>query len=251
MRDQPIGVFDSGLGGLSVARSIRQRLPYENLLYYADTQHAPYGAKSTAFLLSRGRFICDFFMRQQAKMIVVACNTATVSVLSQLRDEYNAPFVGVEPGVKPASQVTQTGRIAVLATEYTAKSQQLQELVMRHAGQHTVYLQGCPGFVEQVETLSSDSPEAEALVRRYVLPLLAKQVDTLVLGCTHYPFLLPVIRRVAGKSVRIIQTQDAVAEQVARCLQASKQLRDGGQGTLVFHTSRVDSRQAGFVRKYF
>ncbi len=215
MNNNPIGIFDSGVGGLSVAHSIRQLLPSEHLLYYGDSQHAPYGEKSQAFILERSRYITEFLLARGAKAIVVACNTATVSTIDTLRKEFAVPIVGVEPGVKPATKLTKTRRVAVLATQYTANSDYLKQLVKRHANGCDFVLQGCPGFVEKIEGNLINTAETEALVRQYIEPLIEEGVDTFVMGCTHYAFLVPIIRKVVGTSVAIVETQDAVAEQLA------------------------------------
>lgn len=238
MNNNPIGIFDSGVGGLSVAYSIRRLLPSEKLLYYADSKHAPYGEKTQAFILERSRYITEFLLARGAKAIVVACNTATVSTIQQLRDEFDVPIIGVEPGVKPATLLTKTGKVAVLATQYTADSDYLKELVARHANGCEFFLQGCPGFVEQIENELIETPETESLVRKYVEPLLAQGVDTFVMGCTHYAFLVPIIRRVAGEAVQIVETQDAVAEQVGHRLGESGLLSCNGDGSLELFGSR-------------
>ncbi|RVU82730.1 glutamate racemase [Leucothrix sargassi] len=218
MNNNPIGIFDSGMGGLTVADSIRRLLPNEKLLYFADTEYAPYGEKSQAFILERSRYITELLVERGAKAIVVACNTATVSTIQQLRDEFAVPIIGVEPGVKPATKITKTGKVAILATQYTADSEYLKQLVARHKAGYEVFLQGCPGFVEQIENQQIETAETEALVRKYVEPLLAKGVDTFVMGCTHYAYLVPMIRRVVDEGVMIVETQDAVAEQVGKRL---------------------------------
>lgn len=218
MNKKPIGIFDSGVGGLSVARSIRKLLPSEDLLYYADSKHAPYGERTQAFILERSRYITEFLLARGAKAIVVACNTATVSTIDMLREEFAVPIIGVEPGVKPATQLTKTGKVAVLATQYTADSDYLKGLVARHENGCEFFLQGCPGFVEQIEAELIETAETEELVRKYVEPLLEQGVDTFVMGCTHYAFLVPLVKRVAGADVEIVETQDAVAEQVGKRL---------------------------------
>ena len=240
MNNNPIGIFDSGVGGLSVARSIRKLLPSEHLLYYADSKHAPYGEKTQAFILERSRHITEFLLARDAQAIVVACNTATVSTIQQLRDEFGVPIIGVEPGVKPATQMTKSGKVAVLATQYTADSDYLKQLTARHANGCEFFLQGCPGFVEQVENELIDTPETEALVRKYVEPLLEQGVDTFVMGCTHYPFLVPVIRRVVGDDVEVVETQVAVAEQVHTRLGKLGLLSDeNSKGSFTSHGEEV------------
>ena len=216
----PIGIFDSGVGGLSIARQVRALLPNENLIYIADSAHAPYGDKSHEFILQRSRLLTMQLLERQCKLIVVACNTATVNTIRSLRDQFAVPFVGVEPGIKPAIQLSRSGMIGVLATQRTLDSESFDDLHDRFAGQAHFIVQPCPGLVEQVETMNLASEETLSLLASYIEPLLAAGVDTLVLGCTHYPFLIDAVRQVAGDEIRIVDTSRAVAEQVERLLRA-------------------------------
>lgn len=227
--NQPIGIFDSGVGGLSVARCIRSRLPHEDLLYIADSLYAPYGDKSEQYIIERASDLTRYMLGQGAKAIVVACNTATVLAISHLRSVFDIPIIGVEPGVKPAVGGSRSGVVGVLATSRTVQSRSLQSLMQRFAGPAEVLLQACPGLVEQVENLALDSEETRVLLRRYIEPLLARQMDTLVLGCTHYPFLMPVICDLVGPDVEVIDTGAAVAREVERRLLAAGLSRNASQ----------------------
>lgn len=216
---RPIGVFDSGVGGLSVLREIRRALPHETLYYVADSAHAPYGEKSVDYIEQRSRQIIEFFLAQGVKAVVVACNTVTGLVIQHLRSRFpELPLVAIEPAVKPGAQTTRSGVVGVLATRQTVASPGLARLVEAHANGKRILLQACPGWVERVERGELDTPETEAAVAHYVRPLLLQEADTLVLGCTHYPFLAPVIQRVAGPRVQVIDPAAAVARELARRL---------------------------------
>ena len=222
-----IGFFDSGVGGISVMREVRRLLPAEDFLYYADSAHCPYGVKSPGAIISRTRAICDFFLEKGVKIIVVACNTASVVALDALREYYRLPIIGIEPAVKPAAAVTKNGRIGVLATGVTLSGRRFNSLLERFGDGIKVYTMPCPGLVELVEAGKNEGGEVEAVLRRFLAPLLGKGVDTLVLGCTHYPFLIPLIRSLAGSGVCIIDTGAAVARQVAR---VTEQMNPAGTG---------------------
>lgn len=219
--ESPVGIFDSGVGGLSIARRIREILPNEHLLYIADSAHVPYGEKSDSFIYQRSSAIIDFLLERNVKAVVIACNTATVSSIQKLRSNYSVPIIGVEPGVKPAVFKTGSGIIGVLATAQTIKSVSFNNLAKVFSENVKIEVQPCPGLVEQVEALLLEGEETETLIMKYVLPLLAKGADNIVLGCTHYAFLAPLIRKVAGPGVEIINTDLAVARETARRLEAA------------------------------
>lgn len=214
----PIGVFDSGVGGLSVLREIRRLLPSENLVYVADRAAAPYGEKTREFITDRARTMTRFLADRGAKAAVVACNTATVVAVQTLRAEFHLPIVAIEPAVKPAAAQTTAGVIGVLATSQTLASESVTRLLREYGGEVRVVLQAAPGLVEQVERGEIDGPTTRSLVERYLQPLLAEGVDTLVLGCTHYPFLAQVIQQTAGPTVTVIDPAVAVARELARRL---------------------------------
>jgi len=215
----PIGVFDSGLGGLSVLREIRQLLPHEDLLYVADSAHVPYGDKPESHIRARSLALARFLHDRGAKAIVVACNTATAAAVSLLREKLpTVPVIGMEPALKPAVNATRSGVVGVLATVGTLASARFAALLARYAGDVEVITQPCPGLVEQVELGDLNGPLTQALVQRYTTPLLARGADTLILGCTHYPFLRQVIAEITGPQVSLIHTGPAVARQVQRVL---------------------------------
>ncbi|MEJ2514233.1 MAG: glutamate racemase [Gammaproteobacteria bacterium] len=211
-----IGVFDSGLGGLSVLGAIRRRLPGADLDYVADSAHVPYGDKGEDFIRERSRSLADFLLAQGAEVLVVACNTATAAAVPNLRAALAVPVVGMEPAVKPATLATRTGIVGVMATVGTLKSARFAALLDRFGAGIQVLTQACPGLVEQVEAADLEGRETRQLVQRFVGPLLAGGADTLVLGCTHFHFLRPLVQAEAGPDVTVIDTADAVARQVAR-----------------------------------
>jgi len=212
-----IGVFDSGLGGLSVLAAIARALPRADLTYLADTAHVPYGNKDDGFIRGRVLAIGRHLVARGCDMIVVACNTATAAAVQALRAELRGiPVVGVEPGVKPAAQSSTTRRIVVLATESTAKSERLARLVGEHANGIEVYIESCPGWATRVETLQLDDADFAAEIEARIAPLLAAGADRLVLGCTHYAFLAPVLRPLVAGKAELVDVAEAVARQVVR-----------------------------------
>lgn len=216
-----VGVFDSGVGGLSVLREIRALLPNETLFYVADSAHVPYGEKPASFIAARATAITEFLLRQGAKAVVVACNTASSAALATLRARFTIPIIGMEPAVKPAAQQTRSRVVAVLATPRTLSGDKFANLLTRFGAGVVVHVQPCPGWVEQVETGNIDEESARLLVEKHVAPLLTQGVDTLVLACTHYPFLRPLIQQIAGPSITIIDPSAAVARELQRRLQSS------------------------------
>ena len=195
----PIGVFDSGVGGLSVLRWIRAELPNEDLLYIADSTYAPYGNRGTSFIERRSIALTNFLLNQKAKAIVVACNTATAASIATLRSMFHIPIVGIEPGVKPAMAKTKTGIIGILATTETLKSVKFNQLISRFSEDVKFVVQDCPGLVEQVELANFMGKKTQNLVKKYVSFLLSEGADTIVLGCTHYIFLEPIVKKIAGQ----------------------------------------------------
>ena len=217
-----IGVFDSGVGGLSVLQEIRKILPNENLTYLADAGHLPYGNKSDEYIRERGLKAVSFLVEAGAKAIVVACNTATALSVAQLRTQFHTPIIAMEPAVKPALKQTENGKVGVLATEGTLQSQRYATLVSRFAKNNHVFAQACPGLVEQIEKGELTGTATESLVQRYTEALIHKDVDVIVLGCTHYPFLKPLIESIAGESVAVIDSGAPVAQQLAHQLNIRK-----------------------------
>lgn len=221
-----IGIFDSGSGGLSVFREVRRVLPYERYIYFSDNANCPYGEKSREFITDRARAITSLLLGKGADVIVIACNTATAAAIATLRQEYpNVPFVGMEPAVKPAALGTRSGVIGVLATAGTLKASKYLDTRDRFTEGITVVEHVGSGFVELVESLELDTPKAYTTVKSSLQPLLDAGADTVVLGCTHYPFLLPLMQKVAsdlGRDIRFIDPAPAVARQVCKIMEERK-----------------------------
>ena len=233
-----IGVFDSGVGGLSVLRAIRAALPHEHLVYVADSGHAPYGDQSEAHITQRTLTVGNWLAEQGVKGITIACNTATVVAAKTLREQTHLPVVAIEPAIKPAVAHTRSGVVGVLATRQTVQSTAVARLVALYGADKRILLQGCPGWVEQVERADLHSAETEALVRQFIDPLMAQGADTLVLGCTHYPFLRDTIQRVAGQEVALLDPAEAVARELARRLAEDGRLANlADRGAVQFFTS--------------
>lgn len=217
-----IGVFDSGLGGLSVLAAIARELPLADLVYLADTAHLPYGDKDDSFIRDRVLRIGGHLVEAGCGMIVVACNTATVAAVAAFREAFpTLPVVGVEPGVKPAAAASRSGRIAVLATTSTARSPRLAQLIRQHAGSVRVAVEPCPGWATRVEALHLEDPDFVDEARRHLAPLLADGVDQIVLGCTHYAFLCPTLEPIVAHQATLVDVADAVARQCVRLAGAS------------------------------
>ena len=245
-----IGVFDSGVGGLSVLRAIHAALPHEHLVYVADSGHAPYGDQSEAHITQRTLTVGHWLAEQGVKGITIACNTATVVAAKTLREQTHLPVVAIEPAIKPAVSLTRSGVVGVLATRQTVQSAAVARLVELYGADKRILLQGCPGLVEQVERADLHSAETEALLRQFITPLLEQGVDTLVLGCTHYPFLRDTIQRVAGDTVTLLDPAEAVARELVRRLTDSGSLSTSRQsGHVQFFTSG-DVAQAQVVMSH-
>ena len=230
--DAPIGIFDSGVGGLSVLHHVRALLPREHLIYFADSGHAPYGDKTEQYVVDRSLAVADFLLSQGVKALVVACNTATVAAIKALRARYpELPVVGVEPGLKPGAAASKSGKVGVLATARTLAGEKF--LLLRDQIAETTHaqflLQACVGLVNEIEKGDLRTPAIAAMLERYVAPLLEQGADTLVLGCTHYPFVREGIEQVArahaATPVTLIDTGEAVARQLIRLLVGAGLLR--------------------------
>jgi glutamate racemase len=213
-----IGVFDSGVGGLSVLRAIHAALPHEHLVYVADSGHAPYGDQSEDHITQRTLTVGHWLAAQGVKAITIACNTATVVAAKTLRDQTHLPVVAIEPAIKPAVALTRSGVVGVLATRQTVQSAAVARLVELYGSDKRILLQACPGWVEQVERADLHSADTLALLNQFIQPLLKEGADTLVLGCTHYPFLRDSIQQLAGAGVTLIDPAEAVARELARRL---------------------------------
>ncbi|HUX75653.1 MAG TPA: glutamate racemase [Anaerolineae bacterium] len=233
-----IGVFDSGVGGLSVWREIARQLPHERTLYLADQAHVPYGSRQLAEVRELSAGITRFLLDHGVKIVVIACNTASAAALHYLRRAFpHVPFVGMEPAVKPAVERTHNGVVGVIATQATFQGELFASLVARYAAGVRVLTQVCPGLVEAVEAGRLDTPETEARLRQALTPLIEGGVDQLVLGCTHYPFLRPAIERVVGTNVAVIDPAPAIARQTGRVLARRGLAADPVAGHHVFYTS--------------
>ncbi len=220
--NSPIGVFDSGVGGLSVLRAIRAQMPEEAVLYFGDQVHVPYGPRSMEQIQNFSEGITKFLLGHDSKLIVVACNTASAAALTFLRERFpSVSFVGMEPAVKPAAETTKTSRVGVLATPATFQGALYASVVERFAAGVELFQHTCPGLVSQIEKGELDSVETRAILEDALHPMLEKNIDTVVLGCTHYPFVIPLIQHIVGEKVRVIDPAPAVAKQAKRLLEAA------------------------------
>ncbi|WP_299025802.1 glutamate racemase [uncultured Thermanaerothrix sp.] len=234
-----IGVFDSGVGGLSVLRAIRALLPQHPVLYMADQAHVPYGPRSLEEVRGFAEAITRFLLAEGARVIVVACNTASAAALHYLRGTFpDVPFVGMEPAVKPAAEQTHSGRVGVLATRATFQGALYASVVERFARHVRLYQDTCPGLVESIEAGDLDGETPRSILERTLKPMLAEGIDTVVLGCTHYPFVIPLIQEIVGPGVRVIDPAPAVARQTQRVLEIRGWLApEGCRADVRFFTS--------------
>lgn len=227
-----VGIFDSGVGGLSVLRALRAQLPEQAIIYFADQAHVPYGSRPLDEVRRFSENITRFLQQQGARVIVVACNTASAAALHTLRSQHpETIFVGMEPAVKPASEHTRTGAVGVLATPATFQGALYAGLVERFAASTRIFQHTCPGLVEEIEAGRHAGAQADAILREAIEPMLAAGVDTLVLGCTHYPFVIPLIRQIVGAEIEIIDPAPAVARQTSRVLASLGQAHPTGNPT--------------------
>lgn len=233
----PIGVFDSGVGGLSVLRHMRTLLPAENFLYVADSGYAPYGERSPEFVRERSLHIANFLIEKGIKALVVACNTATAAAVQALRERLSIPVIAMEPGIKPAVEITKSKVVGVLATTGTLESARFYSLVNRYAGDVEIITQPCAGLVERIEANDLTSPQTLDLLRSYLDPLLERGADVIVLGCTHYPFLRQQIENIVADKISIIDTGSAVAKELKRRLEQSHLLSPQRSGEEAFWSS--------------
>ena len=237
--DSPIGIFDSGVGGISVLRALRQQMPNESMLYFGDQGHIPYGPRPMEQIRRFSEAITTFLLERGAKIIVVACNTASAAALRYLREQFpDIQFVGMEPAVKPAADRTQTGKVGVLATPATFQGALYASVVERFANGVELFQDTCPGLVQQIERGNLDGAETRQILADALLPMIAKDIDTVGLGCTHYPFVIPLIQQIAGEKVRVIDPAPAVAKQAQRLLDANGMRNTSSvKSELKFYTS--------------
>jgi glutamate racemase len=250
-QSQPIGVFDSGVGGLSVLRAMRQLMPEVPVVYFGDQGHVPYGPRPMHQVRDFSVAITRFLLDQGAKLIVVACNTASAAALHYLREEFpDVSFVGMEPAVKPAVGHTQSGLVGVLATPATFQGALYASVLERFANGVQVMQHTCPGLVEQIESGDLNGDGTRVILENALRPMLDRGIDTVVLGCTHYPFVIPLIEQVVGENVRVIDPAPAVAKQAKRLLDASGMKAPVGERAEVcFYTSGDTDTLASLLPK--
>lgn len=217
-----LGILDSGVGGLTVLREIQKLLPHESIHYVGDSAWCPYGSKPAREIQERVFALTDFLISQGAELIVIACNSATIAAVEALRAAYPLPFVGMEPGIKPAAATSKTGVIGVLATEASLAGEKFHNLVTTHASRLRILTQPCPQFVTLVENGILDGPEVISAIAEYTTPMLGEGADTIILGCTHYPFLKTALRREIPARVQLIDTGQAVAQRVANLIKPAE-----------------------------
>jgi glutamate racemase len=236
---RPVGVFDSGVGGISVLRAIRKQLPFESIIYLGDQEHVPYGSRPLEEVMKFSEAITRFLMDEGAKLIVVACNTASAAALHSLRETFpGISFVGMEPAVKPAVENTRSGVVGVLATPATFQGVLYASVVERFAGEVTLLQNTCPGLVQQIEHGELESERTRVILESALHPMLDQGIDTVVLGCTHYPFVIPIIQEIVGPDIRVIDPAPAIARQVARLLDSEGiQAPSPDYGALTFYSS--------------
>lgn len=238
----PIGVFDSGVGGLSVLRAMRTLMPMENMIYLGDQGHVPYGPRAMEEIQKFSEGITRFLLKQNSKLIVVACNTASAAALTYLREQFpDVSFVGMEPAVKPAAETTKTGRVGVLATPATFQGALYASVVERFGAGVELFQSTCPGLVSQIEKGELTSSTTRSILENALFPMLEKNIDTVVLGCTHYPFVIPLIAQIVGDNVRVIDPAPSVAKQAKRLLEAGEMLNQNEESARVRFFSSGDS----------
>ncbi|MBT3187696.1 MAG: glutamate racemase [Anaerolineae bacterium] len=250
-KNSPIGIFDSGVGGLSVLRAIHKHLPNEDLFYFADQGHVPYGQRSLEEVRRFSIEITDFLLAKGAKIIIVACNTASAAALHHLREKFpDTPFVGMEPAVKPAAEQTNSGVVGVLATPATFQGKLYASVVERFASNVTVLQNTCDGLVEEIERGTLDGENTRQILDDALRDMLGRGLDTLVMGCTHYPFVIPLIEEIAGINVRVIDPAPAVAKQVEYRLESINAKSTGNaEGAIQLYTSGDAERLASLLPK--
>lgn len=249
MQNGLIGIFDSGLGGLSVAREVQKILPGEDILYVGDCQNAPYGDQTEAFVIDRVLKIADFFVKHNAKAIVIACNTATAAAIDLLRTKVSIPVIGVEPAIKPAILHTKTGSVGVMATTRTISSARYQKLLTTYNPDNKINVVSmkCSGLMNCVENGAWNSPETLALIDKYTRPIKEANADFVVLGCTHYPFLKTQISQALGNKVTVYDPSPAVAKQVFSQLEKRGSLALSHQGTVRFLITGLTSKTSQII----
>jgi len=239
---QPIGIFDSGVGGLSIAKCVTKMLPNEALLYVADSKFAPYGKLTPEQIISRVNVISDLLIAKGVKAIVIACNTATVNAIDQLRARVDIPIIGVEPAIKPAATLSQTKSVGLLVTQATSKNTRFLNLVDRYRDTATVHIQPCPDLANVIEQGHANTDKSYQLLLKYLTPLMDKNIDALVLGCTHYPFVSQQIQAITGHAITLIETAKPVTLELIRQLEQRHLLADCAQTNNQFYSTECSKR---------
>ena len=243
-QEPPIAVFDSGVGGLSILQCIAQQLPAENLYYVADTINAPYGEQTTEFIQQRLLAISQWLIKQNIKAMVIACNTATVNAIDFLRKHIPIPIIGVEPAIKPAVKISQNKRVALMVTKATSQNARFLKLIDQHKHNAQVFIQPCPGLVDLIEQGQQAKPQCQQLLKHYLQLIINNKVDTLVLGCTHYPLVLPEIMAICGNNIKVMETAKPVTEQLKRQLISHQLLASNHlTGHVSFYSSNGNDAQ--------
>ncbi len=241
MNHNPIGIFDSGIGGTSIWREINKVLPAEASIYLADSKHAPYGEKSSQRILELSIKNTEFLLERQCKLIVVACNTATTNAIAYLRENYQVPFIGIEPAIKPAALNSRSGKVGVLATKGTLSSQLFYATSKNHASDIKVIEREGTGLVTLIEAGKAESTETRRLLQEFLEPMLEEGIDHLVLGCTHYPYLIPLLHELLPPEVKIIDCGEAVARQTVNILKKNGLLNTSGKPPRHFFYSNTET----------
>ena len=236
-KNNPIGLFDSGIGGTSIWKEVHALLPNENTIYLADSKNAPYGLKTKDEIIHLSCKNTELLLEENCKIIVVACNTATTNAIKELRAKYDVPFIGIEPAIKPAAIQSKTQTIGILATKGTLSSTLFYENVAKHPNV-TIIEQIGHGLVQLIENGDLNSPEMKELLESYLLPMVEKNIDYLVLGCSHYPYLIPQIKKIIPPSIKIIDSGEAVAKQTKKILEEQQLLNDSNNNaSQIFYTN--------------
>ena len=249
MNNQPIGIFDSGIGGLSVLSKINVILPSEDLIYIGDTAYLPYGTKDKKIITERSHKICRYLIGEKCKSIVVACNTATSAAVNELRTSFTVPIIGIEPAIKPATQHTQSGVIGVLATEATLEGNKLSDLKQKFGQDITILHQSCFGLVEEIELGTHQNLALQGLIETYVKPLIEGGADTIVLGCTHFPLIKDLIQKYAGDDITVLDPSLSVASELKRQLNRKNLIRQMGLGETTYFQTGDSKAFIDFIRK--
>ena len=235
--ENPIGLFDSGIGGTSIWKEVHALMPFENTIYLADSKNAPYGLKSKEEIIALSSKNTEFLLNNNCKIIVVACNTATTNAIKELRAKYNVPFIGIEPAIKPAALQTKTQTIGILATKGTLNSDLFHQSVANHPDVKIIEQIG-HGLVQLIENGDINSPEMEELLKSYLNPMVEKNIDYLVLGCSHYPYLIPQIKKIIPEHIKIIDSGEAVAKQTQKILEQNHLLNNSKEkSSQIFYTN--------------